>query len=287
MTDPENYSGALPGLELSDLTASGQTGGDATSDGKVDNITDWALEHFTSHYPNETITKDDIWHYIYGVLHAQDWRDKYANELRKNLPRIPMAPQFTPFCDAGATLMELHLNYETIKPWPLNVELDNQTYDGATLTTNTLPNAETYRIRPKMRWGKLPDAKGSGRKTEDRTVLRVNDRCRIIGIPSVAGNPYSDPTETNRQLIAGDNTSHLDPYIVNGKTPLEWAIARLQITTAKESGIVNDANKWHVWADDENAHELVLHLLRLVRVSIETSQTVDALPPSLPPDLGN
>ena len=63
-------------------------------DGRVGNITDWCLHEFQQHYNDPSITKDDIWAYIYGVLHAQDWRTRYAHDLRKGLPRIPLAPDF-------------------------------------------------------------------------------------------------------------------------------------------------------------------------------------------------
>ena len=80
-----------------------------------------AFDRFQDHYNDPTITKDDIWAYLYGVLHAPDWRNKYANDLRKDLPRIPFAADFRAFQKAGQQLIDLHLSYETCQPWPLQV----------------------------------------------------------------------------------------------------------------------------------------------------------------------
>ena len=105
-----------------------------------------------------------------------------------------------------------------------------------------------------IRWGRTRD---SDRKLVDnRSVLHVNSRCSIEGIPDEA---------------------HL--YKVNGKTPLDWAIDRLKVTTDKASGIANDPNRWHEWADQP--YNLILHLQRLVRLSVETQRIVGGLPAPL------
>lgn len=85
--------------------------GDASS--TMDNISDEYLKLFRSVYGNPAISKDDIWEYIYGVMHAPDWRKKYDTDLRKSLPRIPMASDFEAFRRAGRELMDLHVGYET------------------------------------------------------------------------------------------------------------------------------------------------------------------------------
>ena len=205
--------------------------------GRVDNITDWCLDWFRSHYNNPDISKDQIWAYIYGVLHAPDWRNKYANDLSKGLPRIPFAPDLQAFQHAGQKLIDLHLGYETSDPYPLNVETDQIATD-------------PYRIGPgPMRWG-------GPNRDPDRSVLVVNDRCRITGVPDDAHQ-----------------------YTVNGKTPLEWAIDRLKPTVDNDTGHTNDPNTWHTWAN--NPEHLITHLQQLVRLSIETTRTINTLPPTL------
>jgi Type ISP C-terminal specificity domain/Nucleotidyltransferase domain len=77
-----------------------------------ENITDWALEQFQAHYADASITRRDIFRYIYAVLHHPEYRERYATNLRRELPRIPFAPQFYELAKAGDKLMELHVNYE-------------------------------------------------------------------------------------------------------------------------------------------------------------------------------
>ena len=80
---------------------------------RKENITDWALTQFRTHYQDNTISKWDIFHYNYGVLHHPDYREKYQANLKRDLPHIPFAEDFWGFAKAGAQLAELHVNYET------------------------------------------------------------------------------------------------------------------------------------------------------------------------------
>ncbi len=78
-----------------------------------ENITDWALAQFRSHYKDDTITKWDIFHYNYGLLHHPAYREKYEANLKRDLPHIPFATDFWGFAKAGARLANIHVNYET------------------------------------------------------------------------------------------------------------------------------------------------------------------------------
>lgn len=87
---------------------------------RIDNITDWGLRQFQSHYgKTDNITKVDIFHYVYAVLHDPLYREKYALNLKREFPRIPFYPDFRRWADWGERLMELHIGYETVDPWPL------------------------------------------------------------------------------------------------------------------------------------------------------------------------
>ena len=199
-----------------------------------DNITDWCLKQFRQHYPALQIDRDDIWHYIYGLLHASDYREKYRADLSKDLPRIPFAPDFDAFRDAGEQLAALHLGYETCPEYTLQLEVG--------------PGPNPYHLGSRaMQWG-------GTRKEPDRSVLHVTPSVTLRGIPDAAHQ-----------------------YVVNGRTPLEWAVDRLHIGKDKPSGIVNDPNAW--FADDPAG--LVAHLKRLVHVSVESARIVDGLPPAL------
>ena len=218
------------GLDLPDL------------DGGSHNVTDWALQQFQAEYGSDT-TKDDICEYVYGVMHAPDWRQRYHHDLQRNLPRIPLAEDFEAFRSSGRKMMNLHIDYATVDVWPVQCEVDGQHDEGAS-------GDDVYRIEARMRWGKHPD------RSEDRTVLIVNSRCRLVGIPAEA-----------------------DDYKVSGRSPLQWAIDSLRVKHDTASGIVDDPNGWHEWADEP--FNLIRHLRRLVRVSVETARIVAGLPPAL------
>lgn len=132
---------------------------------RIDNISDIALTSFQAHYTDGTITKDAIFDYVYGVLHALDYRDRFANDLAKELPRVPMAPDFRAFADAGQALARLHLEYETCDEHPLEAEVKPND-----------PQPEYFRIGTrKMRFA-----------DKERTTLIVNDHVRLSGIPAEA-----------------------------------------------------------------------------------------------------
>ena len=93
-------------------------------------MTTFQIRHFRSfrdHYGDEGITKDDIFDYVYGILHAPSYPEEFANDLSKMIPRIPFAPDFYAFAEAGVALAKLHLNYETCERYPnLSVEQRKQ-----------------------------------------------------------------------------------------------------------------------------------------------------------------
>jgi predicted helicase len=123
-----------------------------------ENITDWALDQFRAHYKNKKIDKWDIFHYVYGVLHHPGYRTKFADNLKRELPRIPFAPDFRTFAGAGRSLARLHLDYEQLDPWPLEwIETP-----GAPLS---------YRVE-KMKLSK------------DKTTLAVNPSLTLGGVPA-------------------------------------------------------------------------------------------------------
>ncbi len=209
-----------------------------------DAITDAGLGHFQAAYPGETLTKEDLFYYVYGLLHSPDYRERYADNLSKELPRIPCvktAADFWAFSKAGRALAEWHLNYETVTPYPATV-----VPDPAKLT-----DAEC-RVE-KMKYGKL-GAGEKGSKDKDLSTLHYNARITVTGIPVEA---YE--------------------YVVNGKPALDWVVERQCVKTDKDSGIVNDANDWAVETMGNARYPLEL-FLRVVTVSLETMKIVKALP---------
>ncbi|EMI69790.1 type III restriction enzyme, res subunit [Leptospira noguchii str. Bonito] len=169
-----------------------------------DAITDVGLAHFQEKYPKEKITKEDLFYYIYGLLHSPEYREKYADNLSKELPRIPTvksASDFRAFEKAGRELAKLHVDYEKVKPFPVEIA-----------TTKKLSDKDYYVTQ--MRYAK------NGKEKDLSTVI-FNEHITIRGIPIEA---YE--------------------YVVNGKPALDWIIERYCVKTDKDSGIVNDANLW-------------------------------------------
>ena len=213
---------------------------EAGGDGIVrrDAITDTGLAAFRKTYADDSIGKEDLFYYTYGILHSPEYKSRFEADLKKQLPRIPFAKDFWAFSKSGRELAHWHLNYETIEPWPLQQmgELD-------------LGDPALYRVQ-KMAWAKK---RIDGKLVEDKTTLIYNSRITVSGIPPEALE-----------------------YIVNGKPAIEWIIERYQVSKDKDSDIINDPNDWAMEHDDP-AYILNL-VKRIVRVSVETTNIVKVLP---------
>lgn len=209
-----------------------------------DAITDAALKTFRAAY-GPKVTKEDIFYYVYGLLHSPEYRTRFASNLKKELPRIPLtkeASDFWSFSQAGRDLAHWHLNYETIAPYPLTEHCDMLAMEPEKLYTVT---KMTY-ARP------TADQKAAGQKW-DKTRILYNSHVTLSCIPPEALE-----------------------YVVNGKPALEWVLERYQVTVDKDSGIRNDPNDW---SKDHNQPRYIIDLVkRVVRVSVETVKIVKELP---------
>ncbi|WP_343212205.1 type ISP restriction/modification enzyme, partial [Bartonella grahamii] len=208
-----------------------------------DAITDEGLEHFKAAYPNQTITKDDLFYYVYGILHSEDYRARYADNLSKELPRIPCvknAEDFWKFVTAGRELGHLHVNYETVEPYPVTFKKGNP-------KVTEISNPEKFYYVTEMKFAKAG-------KEKDKSIVFYNSNITITDIPLEA---YE--------------------YIVNGKPALEWVMGRQCVKTDKKSGIVNDANHYAVETVGNPAYPLEL-FQRVITVSLETMKIVKNLP---------
>lgn len=212
---------------------------------KRDNITDHALEQFRVAYSSDQITKDDVFFYIYGLLHSPEYRETYASDLKKSLPRIPFACDFTGYAEAGRKLTELHISYESASLYPL---------DGI----NVEPAGDPYEFfavgNKKMKWGKPTTEQRAAGEKQDRSTLHYNDQITLRGIPD----------EVHR-------------YMLGSRSGIDWVIDRYYTKTDKVSGIVNDPNDWSREVGDPR---YILDLVaRVVWVSVETMKIIDALAP--------
>ena len=128
---------------------------------RQENITDWALIEFRTHYGDDTITKWDIFHYNYALLHHPAYREKYEMNLKRDLPHIPFAEDFRGFAEAGAALADLHVNYESAPKY------------------DKLRYIETPGVPIDWRVEKM-------RLSKDKTQLKYNDFLTLDGIPAEA-----------------------------------------------------------------------------------------------------
>ena len=126
---------------------------------RQENITDWALSEFRTHYGDDTITKWDIFHYNYGLLHHPAYREKYEMNLKRDLPHIPFAGDFWGFAKAGAALADLHVHYESVRKY------------------NGLKYIETEGMPIDWRVEKM-------KLSKDKTHLKYNDFLTLDGIPA-------------------------------------------------------------------------------------------------------
>jgi predicted helicase len=131
---------------------------------RIDNITDWGLEQFQNYYNDSTITKLDIFHYTYAVLHNPAYRTKYELNLKREFPRLPFYNDFHQWVSLGKQLMDLHINYETVEPYSLS-RID-------------LPLADDTKGTPKV---KLKADKTSG-------IILLDEVTTLAGIPKEAWN---------------------------------------------------------------------------------------------------
>ena len=208
-----------------------------------DGITDAGLKHFQDAYPSETITKEDLFYYVYGLLHSEDYRAKYADNLSKELPRIPRvktAADFWAFSRAGRTLGDLHVNYETVEPYPVTIKQGD-------LRLADIKNPEAYFRVTKWAFGKAG-------KEKDKTTVIYNANITMQDVP----------------LEAYD-------YVVNGKPALEWVMERQVVKVDKDSGIENDANRYAIETMNNPAYPLEL-FQRVITVSLRTMEIVRGLP---------
>ena len=202
-----------------------------------ENINPQALAAYRRHLGPD-VTPDQVFEYVYGVLHSPDYRQRYAADLSRLLPRIPDPADretFDAFAEAGQQLLGLHIGYEDVEPYPLDEQV----------TLGAPPAPERYRVE-KMRWG-------GKTRDPDRSRIIYNDWITLAGIPDEAHD-----------------------YVVGPRSALAWLIDRYQVKTDKASGIVNDVNDWGL-ERGEPRYILDL-VKRIVTVSVETMRIVRGLP---------
>ncbi len=214
-----------------------------------DNISEASLAAFRAHCKNKRISKEDIFHYCYGLLHWPHYLERFSADLLKGLPRLPYARDFAAFADAGARLAELHCNYEKAAEYA-GLSVAQAGAQSQQAARDWLKGKGAQLRLAKMRFAKNPERKSQSNKQGlDKSRIYFHDALCITNIP----------------LKAYD-------YVVGAKPALEWVMDRYQLSTHKDSGIRNDPNAW-----PGGARYALSLLCRVIGLSMETVEIVQGL----------
>lgn len=214
---------------------------------RKDNITDWALEQFQTHYKDTALTKTDIFHYIYAVLHHPTYRQKYELNLKRDFPRIPFYADFHKWKDWGRQLMDLHIGYETVAPFPLTRK-EVQPKQAKKKAENLLSDLEPpkalfeeqgeYTFVPKTRL----------KADKEKGHIEIDDLTTLTGIPPQAWD-----------------------YKLGNRSALEWILDQYKESKPSAPTILAKFNTYRFADYKESVIDL---LMRVCTVSVETQRIV-------------
>jgi predicted helicase len=229
-------------LQKTQKRLTGYDAGDKESIIRRDGISNHTLKSASKVYGNN-VSKEDIFYYVYGILHSPAYRETFKDNLNKSLPRSPFverANDFWAFSKAGRELARLHLEYENEPP-----------FDGVEVVNKK----ENYKVSEMefLKTGVFHVSKMKFLEKENKDIIIFIQDISIENIPKKA---YE--------------------YVVNGKSAIEWIMERYQIKTDKDSGIVNDPN---TYAEEIGKPRYILDLLlSVIAVSVKTMEIVENLP---------
>ena len=213
---------------------------------KIDAITDEALKHFQEPFV-ETINKIDIFYYIYGLLHSKEYRTKYANNLMKQLPRIPRMKTFdvfNKFKSAGKDLAHLHLHFD---------DFNNETIANYEKSLTIHKDAENYEVS-KIEYAKFDKSEGKkGNAAKNKSKIIYNNNITIENIPAA-----------------------VQEYIVNKKSALDWIVERCCVKQDKDSQIVNNFNDY--CKEIGNPKYIYQLIINVIYISLESVKIINNLP---------
>ena len=238
-----------------------------------DGITDWILKEVRNRFGgSRAITKEHIFYYVYGLLHSKQYRERFADDLKKSLPRIPIVDNvqdFMAFYKAGKELADLHLNYEQ----GINVQTTGQDGDYQFFAAMPMDAYLFCKVKvygdidiwqsewtdatyqhfavEKMKFAKVRGE--NGKLVPDKSKIIYNGHITIENIPLKA---YE--------------------YIVNGKSAIEWIMERYAVTIDKASQIKNDPNDWS--REHEQPRYILDLLLSIIILSCQTVDIIKGMP---------
>lgn len=216
-----------------------------------DNVTEWGLAQFHEHYGDNAITREEIFHYVYAVLHNPAYRQKYELNLKRDFPRIPFYDDFHQWGAWGKALMALHLNYETVEAYPLKRLEAALSPVGAVhelpleyASITELPVAfvkENQTAYAKVHKAKLKTDKEAGR-------IILDEQTTLDGVPPIAWE-----------------------YRLGNRSALEWVLDQYKEKTPSDPTI---REKFNTYRFADYKEQVIDLLMRVCTVSVKTMEII-------------
>jgi predicted helicase len=225
---------------------------------RVDNITDWAFQHFRKHYQSgrgkseRTITKEAIFDYVYGVLYDPAYREKYTLNLRRSFPRIPFYKDFWKWADWGHRLMDLHINYDSAAPWPLK-------------RTDLLTDGR----KPASNKDKSM-ARAEGQPSTNPSAKRIAEAPRAI----LRGERESARIVIDTQTTLEGIPDQAWKFRLGNRCALEWVLEQYKERKPKDPTLRENFDSYRFADYKERVIDL---LMRVTRVSANSQEIVEAM----------
>lgn len=210
---------------------------------KVDNITDWGLEQFVTQYKDKKIKKEDIFHYVYGVLHNPAYRKKYELNLKREFPRIPFYKDFWQWAKWGKQLMDLHINYEEAKLYSLK-RIDEKPKEKKVKQKEFFPKVK----EPEAMFGIQPIVKVKLRADKESGSILIDEITTLKGIPKEAWE-----------------------YKLGNRSAIEWILDQYKEKKPKDKTIAEKFNTYRFADYKEQVIELIK---KVTTVSVETMKII-------------
>jgi predicted helicase len=219
-----------------------------TSKGEISsNITEWSLQRFADYYKSKKITKENIFHYVYAVLHHPAYRKKYELNLKREFPRIPFYDDFFKWADWGKALIDLHINYETVKPYDLKV-IASETKQENKKAKELFTKAE----EPELMFARKPKIKVKLKADKQKGIIEIDELTFMSGIPKEAWE-----------------------YKLGNRSALEWILDQYKEKKPKDPTI---AEKFNTYRFADYKDKVIDLLKRVCTVSVETMKIINEMP---------
>ncbi len=217
------------------------------SDGhRQDNLTDWGLRQFQQHYGDAKLTKLDVFHYTYAVLHHPAYRTKYEINLKREFPRLPFYENFRQWAAWGRALMDLHLTYEQAPPFPL------ERHDRKEVKEAQQNLLRDERLRPEPLLNDKPALKPRLKAVKETGTIEIDATTTLHGIPAAAWG-----------------------YQLGNRSGLEWVLDQWKEHKISDPTVAEKFNTYRFAGHKEQVIDL---LTRVCTVSVETMKIIRAMP---------